>query len=300
MNSFGNLLRLTTFGESHGVAVGGVLDGFPAGVDVDMLFIQSEVNRRRPGQSIIGYSPRKEDDNVQLLSGVFEGKTLGTPIAFIISNNDKRSDDYELFKDVYRPGHADFTYQEKYGIRDYRGGGRASARETVCRVVAGAFAKLALKKVGIEISAAISNEKELKQRISEAIKDIDTCGGIVSCRIKGCPAGLGEPIYDKVQAALASAMLSINAVKGFEYGEGFAAAEMRGSEHNVAQTGGMLGGITDGTDITFKVAFKPIPSLGREMKGRHDVCAAPRAVPIVEAMAALVILDFYLIRKSQL
>lgn len=299
MNTFGNLLRLTTFGESHGVAVGGVIDGFPSGVDIDMDFIQAEVDRRRPGHGL-GATTRHEDDKVQILSGVFEGKSLGTPIAFIIMNNDQHSEDYELFRDVYRPGHADYTYQMKYGIRDYRGGGRASARETVCRVVAGAFAKLVLRDLKIEVHAEVENAEELSTRIRQAIDDVDTCGGVVSCVIKGCPIGLGEPIYGKLSAVLAEAMLSINAVKGFEYGEGFAAAGMRGSEHNAARSGGILGGISNGEDINFRVAFKPIPSLGREMKGRHDVCAAPRAVPIVEAMAALVILDFYMLNNQVL
>lgn len=299
MNTFGNLLRLTTFGESHGVAVGGVIDGFPSGVDIDMDFIQAEVDRRRPGHGL-GATTRHEDDKVQILSGVFEGKSLGTPIAFIIMNNDQHSEDYELFRDVYRPGHADYTYQMKYGIRDYRGGGRASARETVCRVVAGAFAKLVLRDLKIEVHAEVENAEELSTRIRQAIDDVDTCGGVVSCVIKGCPIGLGEPIYGKLSAVLAEAMLSINAVKGFEYGEGFAAAGMRGSEHNAARSGGILGGISNGEDINFRVAFKPIPTLGREMKGRHDVCAAPRAVPIVEAMAALVILDFYMLNNQVL
>ena len=299
MNTFGNLLRLTTFGESHGVAVGGVIDGFPSGVDIDMDLIQAEVDRRRPGHGL-GATTRHEDDKVQILSGVFEGKSLGTPIAFIIMNNDQHSEDYELFRDVYRPGHADYTYQMKYGIRDYRGGGRASARETVCRVVAGAFAKLVLRDLKIEVHAEVENAEELSTRIRQAIDDVDTCGGVVSCVIKGCPVGLGEPIYGKLSAVLAEAMLSINAVKGFEYGEGFAAAGMRGSEHNAARSGGILGGISNGEDINFRVAFKPIPSLGREMKGRHDVCAAPRAVPIVEAMAALVILDFYMLNNQVL
>ena len=296
MNTFGNILTLTTFGESHGVAVGGVIDGFPSGIDIDLDFIQSEVDRRRAGHTL-GTTTRMEDDKVQILSGIFEGKSLGTPIAFIIMNNDHHSEDYELFRDVFRPGHADYTYQMKYGIRDYRGGGRASARETVCRVVAGAFAKLVLKSLDIEIKAEVEDEETLTRRIKEAIDDVDTCGGVVSCVIKGCPVGLGEPIYGKLHAALGEAMLSINAVKGFEYGEGFASAGMRGSEHNFARSGGILGGISDGTDINFRVAFKPIPSLGRELKGRHDVCAAPRAVPIVEAMAALVILDYYLINS---
>ena len=296
MNTFGNILKLTTFGESHGVAMGGVIDGFPSGVEVDMDFIQSEVNRRSPGKGI-GVSPRKEEDKVEVLSGVFEGKTTGTPIAFIIQNKDHHSEDYELFRDVFRPGHADFTYQIKYGIRDYRGGGRASARETVCRVVAGAFAKLVLRDRGIEIKAEVEDEERLMERIREAIADIDTCGGVVSCVIKGCPIGLGEPVFGKLHAALGGAMLTINAVKGFEYGEGFAAAEMRGSEHNAARSGGILGGISNGEDINFRVAFKPIPTLGSEMKGRHDVCAAIRAVPIVEAMAALVILDYYMINE---
>ncbi|MCQ2128059.1 MAG: chorismate synthase [Bacteroidaceae bacterium] len=299
MNTFGNVLTLTTFGESHGVAVGGVIDGFPSGIDIDLNFIQNEVNRRRPGD-ILGATTRREDDQVQILSGVFEGKSLGTPIAFIIENKDHRSADYELFRDVFRPGHADYTYQVKYGIRDYRGGGRASARETVCRVVAGAFAKLVLKDLNIEIHAEVEDEEQLMQRIREAIADIDTCGGVVKCVIKGCPVGLGEPVYGKLHAALGEAMLSINAVKGFEYGEGFAAADMRGSEHNAARSGGILGGISNGEDINFRVAFKPIPSLGREMKCRHDVCAAPRAVPIVEAMAAIVILDYYLLNNREI
>ena len=291
MNTFGNIFRLTTFGESHGPVVGGVIDGMPPMVDIDMDFIQREVDRRRPGQGI-GTTQRHEDDRVEVLSGVFEGKSTGHPIAFVIRNNDVRSGDYEALKDVFRTGHADATYQQKYGIRDYRGGGRASARETVCRVVGGAFAKLVLRQHGIEISAEVENEELLRQRIAEAQRDGDTVGGVIRCVVRHCPAGLGEPIYGKLHAALGAAMLSINAVKGFEYGEGFRAAEMRGSEHNKADQGGILGGISNGDDITMRIAFKPIATLMKEVKGRHDVCPVPRAVPIVEAMAAMVILDY--------
>ncbi len=297
MNTIGNILRLTTFGESHGPCIGGVIDGFPVGIQIDMNFVQEEVSKRRSAQDPFA-SARKEDDIVEILSGVFEGMSTGAPIAFIVQNNDTRPQDYEKIKDYFRPGHADATYQAKYGIRDYRGGGRASARETVVRVAAGAMAKLVLRKHNISISACIENEERLRLRIQKAWYEGDTCGGIITCNIKGCPSGLGEPLYGKLHAALGGAMLSINAVKGFEYGEGFAAAEMSGSQHNIARQGGILGGISNGEDINFRIAFKPIPTLGKDVEGRHDVCAVPRALPIVEAMAALVILDYLIIAKS--
>lgn len=296
MNTIGNILRLTTFGESHGACIGAVLDGYPAGIEIDMDFVQAEVDRRRAAHNPFS-TPRDEDDRVELLSGTFEGKSTGAPIAFIVRNNDTHSQDYEGLKDTFRAGHADYTYQEKYGIRDYRGGGRASARETVVRVAAGAFAKLVLNQHGIEIKASIEDEERLNFRMEQAWYEGDTCGGVISCIIKGCPAGLGEPLYGKLHAALGAAMLSINAVKGFEYGEGFAAAAMSGSQHNAARQGGILGGISNGEDINFRVAFKPIPTLGKDVEGRHDVCAVPRAVPIVEAMAALVVLDYLLLKR---
>lgn len=296
MNTIGNILRLTTFGESHGACIGAVLDGYPAGIEIDIDFVQAEVDRRRAAHNPFS-TPRDEDDRVELLSGTFEGKSTGAPIAFIVRNNDTHSQDYEGLKDTFRVGHADYTYQEKYGIRDYRGGGRASARETVVRVAAGAFAKLVLCQHGIEIKASIEDEERLNFRMEQAWYEGDTCGGVISCIIKGCPAGLGEPLYGKLHAALGAAMLSINAVKGFEYGEGFAAATMSGSQHNAARQGGILGGISNGEDINFRVAFKPIPTLGKDVEGRHDVCAVPRAVPIVEAMAALVILDYLLLKR---
>ncbi|MBQ0062401.1 MAG: chorismate synthase [Prevotella sp.] len=296
MNTIGNILRLTTFGESHGACIGAVLDGYPAGIEIDMDFVQAEVDRRRAAHNPFS-TPRDEDDRVELLSGMFEGKSTGAPLAFIVRNNDTHPQDYEGLKDMFRPGHADYTYQEKYGIRDYRGGGRASARETVVRVAAGAFAKLVLCQHGIEIKASIEDEERLNFRMEQAWYEGDTCGGVISCIIKGCPAGLGEPLYGKLHAALGAAMLSINAVKGFEYGEGFAAATMSGSQHNAARQGGILGGISNGEDINFRVAFKPIPTLGKDVEGRHDVCAVPRAVPIVEAMAALVVLDYLLLKR---
>ena len=296
MNTIGNILRLTTFGESHGACIGAVLDGYPAGIEIDMDFVQAEVDRRRAAHNPFS-TPRDEDDRVELLSGTFEGKSTGAPLAFIVRNNDTHPQDYEGLKDMFRPGHADYTYQEKYGIRDYRGGGRASARETVVRVAAGAFAKLVLCQHGIEIKASIEDEERLNFRMEQAWYEGDTCGGVISCIIKGCPAGLGEPLYGKLHAALGAAMLSINAVKGFEYGEGFAAAAMSGSQHNAARQGGILGGISNGEDINFRVAFKPIPTLGKDVEGRHDVCAVPRAVPIVEAMAALVVLDYLLLKR---
>lgn len=353
-NVFGNILTLTTYGESHGTAIGGVIDGFPSGIDVDIDFIQTELNRRRPGQSKIT-TGRNEADKVEILSGTFEGKTTGCPIGFIIKNSDQHSDDYDNMRNVFRPSHADFTYEMKYGIRDHRGGGRSSARETVARCVGGAFAKLALKKYGITINAftsqvgniclekpytfydiALAETNSVRcpdSKIARAMEDLienvkaegDTIGGIVSCVIKGCPAGLGEPAFNKLQSMLAGAMMSINAAKGFEYGEGFASACRKGSELNdlftnkngkiTTQTnhsGGIQGGISNGQDIYFRVAFKPVATLLREQttvdkdgnattlktKGRHDPCVLPRAVPIVEAMAAMVILDAIMMDKT--
>lgn len=353
-NVFGNILTLTTYGESHGPAIGGVIDGFPAGISVDTDFIQAELNRRRPGQSKIT-TGRNEADKVEILSGVFEGKTTGCPIGFVVKNSDQHSSDYENIRNVYRPSHADYTYEMKYGIRDYRGGGRSSARETVARCVGGAFAKLALKKYGITINAftsqvgEISLEKDytnydlaivetnavrcpdngiakVMEVLIENIKaEGDTIGGMVSCVIRGCPVGLGEPAFSKLQSMLAGAMMSINAAKGFEYGDGFDSARKKGSELNdlftskdgkidtlTNHSGGIQGGISNGQDIFFKVAFKPVATLLREQatvdkngnattlkaKGRHDPCVVPRAVPIVEAMAAMVILDAIMMGKS--
>ena len=352
-NTFGTLFRLTSFGESHGKAVGGVIEGVMPGIEFDEKFIQSELNRRKPGQSDIT-TPRAEDDKVEFLSGVFEGKTTGTPIGFLIWNKDQRSKDYSNIKDVYRPSHADFTYQEKYGIRDYRGGGRASARETIARVVAGAVAKLMLKKYGVTINAYTSSvgpvkiektysELDLSETeknivrcpdpvtaekmiayIDEVRKEKDSVGGVISCVVKNVPVGLGEPVFGKLHSELGRAMLSINAVKGFEYGLGFGAAKMKGSQHNdefymngdkvqtrTNNAGGILGGISSGEDIYFNVAFKPVATIlkeqhtvtmdGREVtstvKGRHDPCVLPRAVPIVEAMAAMVLADMVLYNK---
>jgi chorismate synthase len=361
-NSFGQIFRITTFGESHGEAIGVIIDGCPAQLTVDLEYIQSELDKRRPGQSKIT-TQRKESDTVKILSGVFEGKTTGTPIAMLIPNEDQRSKDYTHNVDVFRPSHADYTYQTKYGIRDHRGGGRSSARETATRVAAGALAKLLLKTQGIEIFAHVSsvgkinapevtinNEKEfidereknivrcVDQATAEEMinyidsirKQGDTVGGKVSCYIKNCPVGLGEPVFDKLHADLGKAMLSINAVHGFEYGSGFAGSEMRGSEHNdifVSLTpalsegdgekrietltnfsGGIQGGISNGMPIEFKVAFKPVATIMHSQatidsegnaaeisgKGRHDPCVVPRAVPIVEAMAALVLADHWL------
>lgn len=351
MNSFGTLYRLTSFGESHGTAIGGVIDGMPAGIPVDMELLQNEMSRRRPGQSAIT-SSRKETDNVEILSGVFEGQTTGCPIGFIVRNTNARSNDYEELRNILRPSHSDYTYSIKYGIRDFRGGGRASARETITRCVAGAFAKMALCQVGIQIKAYTSQighlylendythydlskvednavrcpdakkASEMERLIKKIKKEGDSIGGIITGVITGAPAGLGEPVFDKLQSALASAMFSINAVKGFEYGSGFAGCCQRGSEQNdifipdgngnittrTNNSGGIQGGITNGQDITFRVAFKPVPTLMQEQetmtlegktikykaKGRHDPCILPRAVPIVEAMAAITILDFYL------
>ena len=358
-NSFGQLFRITTFGESHGVAIGVIIDGCPAQLDIDMDFIQSELDKRKPGQSKIT-TQRKESDTVQVLSGIFEGKSTGTPIALLIPNEDQRSKDYGHNVDVYRPSHADYVYDAKYGIRDHRGGGRSSARETAARVAAGAIAKLFLKQQGIEIFAHVTavgtieapnlesddltallhtreenivrcadpaTAHEMIEFIDSVRKDGDTVGGKISCVIKGCPAGLGEPVFDKLHADLGKAMLSINAVHGFEYGSGFAGSELRGSQHNdipqpkaadskVFKTttnfaGGILGGISNGMDITFKVAFKPVATIMHNQqtinaageaaeikgKGRHDRCVVPRAVVIVEAMAALVLADQFLKNK---
>ncbi|WP_111307519.1 chorismate synthase [Confluentibacter sediminis] len=347
-NSFGKLFNLTTFGESHGMALGGVIDGCPSGLDIDVEAIQNELDRRKPGQSEI-VTQRKEPDTVKFLSGIFEGKTTGTSIGFIIENANQKSKDYSHIKDVYRPSHADYTYDKKYGVRDYRGGGRSSARETVCRVVAGAIAKQLLKDVKIyayvssvgdislnkplnelDFSLTESNmvrcpDTETAERMIERIKEIrkegDTIGGTVGCVIKNVPIGLGEPVFDKLHAELGKAMLSINAVKGFEYGSGFEGSKMKGSEHNdifnadgstkTNLSGGIQGGISNGMDIYFNVAFKPVATIMQNQetidnqghvvemhgKGRHDPCVVPRAVPIVEAMAALVLADFYLINK---
>lgn len=347
-NSFGTLFKLTTFGESHGEAIGGVIDGCPAGIEIDLEEIQKEMARRKPGQSAI-VTQRKESDTVKILSGVFEGKTTGTPIGFIIENDNQKSKDYSHIKDVYRPSHADYTYDQKYGNRDYRGGGRSSARETACRVAAGAIAKQLLKDIRITAYTSAVGEIKLEkdyreldfneiennavrcpdggmaQKMESYVREIrsqgDTVGGVVECVITNVPAGLGEPVFDKLHAKLGQAMLSINAVKGFEYGSGFKGAELKGSEHNdlfnedgSTQTnlsGGIQGGISNGMDIYFKVAFKPVATIMQKQdtinsqgemvemqgKGRHDPCVVPRAVPIVEAMAALVLADFYLLNK---
>lgn len=354
-NTFGNIFKLTTFGESHGPGIGGIIDGMPAGITVDLDFLQSELNRRRPGQSALT-TDRKEADKVELLSGIFEGKTTGCPIGFLVRNENQHSNDYDNMRDVFRPSHADFTYQTKYGIRDHRGGGRTSARETIARVVGGAFAKMVLQQKGIHITAYTSqvgnialsgnyhdydfNEiernpvrcpdaakaAEMAQLIAEVKSQGDTIGGIISCVIKGCPIGLGEPVFGKLHAQLGAAMLSINAVKGFEYGEGFAGVTARGSEQNdlfqpdgkggittlTNHSGGIQGGLSNGQDIFFRVAFKPVATLLREQstvnkqgqstllkaRGRHDPCVLPRAVPIVEAMAAMVILDNYMLNNT--
>lgn len=350
-SSFGTLFRLTTFGESHGVAMGGVIDGAPAGLEVDFGAVQLDLDRRKPGQSAI-VTQRKEEDKVEFLSGIFEGKTTGSPIGFIIRNSDQKSADYEHLRDTYRPSHADFTWDRKFGIRDHRGGGRSSARETISRVVAGALAKQYLAKLGVEIDAWVDqvggvkwmgewkNElrnvrdsnpvyapdaavaEEMESLIREVRKDGDTVGGCISCRISGLPAGLGEPVFDKFHAELGKAMLSINAVKGFEFGSGFNAIEMRGSQHNdiflqggqtqTNHSGGVQGGITNGMPVNFRVAFKPVATIVPEQqtidsslkqttvsgKGRHDACVVPRAVVIVEAMAALVAMDFWLRNKT--
>ena len=323
MNTLGKILTLTTFGESHGPAMGGVLDGMPAGVNIDMDALQRFVDRRRTGQTA-GSSTRDEQDRVEVLSGIWQGKTLGTPIGFIVRNTDARSADYDDIARCYRPNHADFTWEKKYGLRDPRGGGRTSARETVARVVAGGIALQALNKLGITIEAAPCpvDTAELQRAMAEG----DTLGGIIECTVKGAPAGLGEPLFGKLHAQLAAAMMSIPSVHGFEYGDGFELAAKRGSEVTdlferradgsigtlTNHSGGIQGGISNGEDIVMRIAFKPVPTLMREVptvdregnpvtlqpRGRHDVCVVPRAVPIVEAMAALVILDNYLIKKT--
>ena len=382
MNSFGTIFRLTTFGESHGEAIGGVVDGMPAGIDIDVDFIQAELKRRRPGQSKITTS-RQEPDQVELLSGIFEGKSTGCPIGFIVRNTNQHSQDYENMRNVFRPSHADYTYFKKYGIRDHRGGGRSSARITISRCVGGALAKLVLRQLGISIQAYTSQvgdialerdyhrydlsltetnavrcpdaEKaaEMEALITKVKGEGDTIGGVITCVIKGCPAGLGEPEFGKLHAALGAAMLSINAVKGFEYGEGFAGVTMRGSEQNDIfipaasessesshishlspltipeqssptrslshlstksnHSGGIQGGISNGQDIYFRVAFKPVATLLMEQdtvdiegnptkltaKGRHDPCVLPRAVPVVEAMAAMTILDHFMLHQGK-
>ena len=353
-NTYGKKLTITTFGESHGKAIGVTIDGCPAGLVIDEEFIQSELDRRKPGQSKIT-TQRKEGDKAEILSGVFEGKSTGTPIAIVIYNEDQKSKDYSHISNKFRPSHADYTYHEKYGVRDYRGGGRSSARETAARVAAGAVAKLFLKQLGVQINAYVSQAGNIKlekpyteldfsktennivrcpdqqianemiRLIDQVRKNQDTIGGVVTCVIQGTPVGLGEPVFDKLHAELGKAMLSINAVKGFEYGSGFEGVKMLGSEHNdlfeqqdgnvkthTNHSGGIQGGISNGQDIYFKVAFKPVATIMQDQesidtdgnktivsgKGRHDPCVVPRAVPIVEAMAALVIADYYLLNKS--
>ena len=355
-NSYGQAFKITTFGESHGRGIGVIIDGCPAGIELDYTFIQNELTRRKPGQSKIT-TQRKEDDEFEIISGVFEDKTTGTPLTIVIWNADQRSKDYSHIADKFRPSHADYTYEKKYGIRDYRGGGRSSARETAARVAAGAIAKLALKQLGVMSYAYVSQVGPLKldkshteldlsqidsnivrcpdssiadqmiELIDETRKNRDTIGGVVTGVITGTPVGLGEPVFDKLHAELGKAMLSINAVKGFEYGSGFDGVEMLGSQHNDAfytdekggvrtrtnRSGGVQGGISNGEDIYFRVAFKPVATIMDDQesvdkegnavtvsgKGRHDPCVVTRAVPIVEAMSAMVILDFYLRNKSR-
>lgn len=353
-NSIGQIFRVTTFGESHGEMIGVVIDGCPAGLEIDEAFVQKQLDRRKPGQSKIT-TQRKEADQVRFVSGVFEGKTTGAPIAALIQNEDQRSKDYAHIADQYRPSHADFTYDKKYGHRDYRGGGRSSARETAARVIAGSVARLLLRQSGVEISAYVSqvgnlrlekspDELDLAQAETNMIrcpdadtaskmisliesvrKDGDTIGGVITCIIRGCPVGLGEPVFDRLHADLGKAMLSINAVKGFEYGSGFAGVELRGSQHNdqfvheggkiktiTNHSGGIQGGISNGMPIEFRVAFKPVATLMRpqasvdkagnavtvEGRGRHDPCVVPRAVPIVESMAAIILADHLLRNRS--
>lgn len=352
-NTIGKLFTFTSFGESHGKGIGGIIDGCPAGIALDEIFVQSELDRRKPGQSAIA-TPRKEDDKVEYLSGIFEGKTTGAPIAFVIWNQNQHSKDYDHLKDIYRPSHADYTYQQKYGIRDYRGGGRSSARETAARVVAGAIAKLVLKEKNISISAFTSQvghiamtetvdqadlsliesnivrcpQQEVAERMIEYISELkksgDSIGGIISCVIKGLPVGLGEPIFDKLQARLAAAMLSINASHGFDYGRGFDGVSLKGSEMNDSfvnkndkistntnNSGGVQGGISNGEDVFFRVLFKPVATISKlqntvdihsnevelKARGRHDPCVLPRAVPIVEAMAAITLVDLFLTKS---
>ncbi|MCU0400427.1 MAG: chorismate synthase [Algoriphagus sp.] len=353
-NSFGRLFRITTFGESHGKALGAIVEGCPAGLEIDEEKIRLEMQRRKPGQSKIT-TQRKEEDEIEILSGVFEGKSTGTPIGIVIKNADQKSKDYSHIADKFRPSHADYTYFEKYGIRDYRGGGRSSARETAARVAGGAIAKQFLATKGIQIQAYVSQvgdltlqktytslnldlaednivrcpDPEMADQMIALIDSVrlerDTIGGVVSCVIKNCPPGLGEPVFDRLHAELGKAMLSINAVKGFEYGSGFEGVKMRGSQHNDSivneagkihtttnHSGGIQGGISNGEDIYFRVAFKPVATIMQDQesvneageavtvsgKGRHDPCVVPRAVPIVEAMAALVLADFLLISKT--
>jgi chorismate synthase len=354
MNSYGKIFRITTFGESHGTAVGVVIDGCPSGLVIDMDFVQAELDRRRPGQSKIT-TQRQEGDKIEVLSGIFEGKTQGVPITLAVWNEDQRSKDYSHIADKFRPSHADYTYQMKYGTRDYRGGGRSSARETLARVAAGAIAKQFLATLGVRIIAYVSQVGDIQlgedysefdfseiennivrcplptvaeqmiRLIDETRKNRDTIGGVVTCIIEGTPVGLGEPVFDKLHAELGKAMLSINAVKGFEYGSGFNGVKMYGSQHNdifyttedgiiktkTNYSGGIQGGISNGEDIYFRVAFKPVATIMQDQesintegeivtvsgKGRHDPCVVPRAVPIVEAMAALVLADFYLRNK---
>lgn len=355
MNTFGNFFRLTSFGESHGPGVGGVIDGFPAGVKIDFDFLQQELNRRRPGQSLLT-TPRKELDKVEILSGVYNGVSTGCPIGFLVRNENQHSSDYDNLAQLFRPSHADYVYHKKYGIRDHRGGGRSSARETIARCVGGAFAKMALRNKGIVVTAYTSQvghlslDKDYLQydfseieknpvRCPDAVKaeefisliqevkaEGDTIGGVITCVIQGCPIGLGEPVFGKLHAALGAAMLSINAVKGFEYGSGFSGVSERSSQQNDAfvldeqgkirtrtnRSGGIQGGISNGEDIYFRVAFKPVATLLKEQdtvnvdgnpttftaRGRHDACVLPRAVPVVEAMAAMTILDYLLLAQS--
>ena len=333
MNTIGKILTLTTFGESHGPAMGGILDGFPAGVDIDLDELQRFVDRRRTGQTA-GSSTRGEKDRVEVLSGIWQGQTLGTPIGFLIRNNDARSADYEEIAKCYRPNHADYTWEAKYGIRDPRGGGRASARETVARVVAGGIALQALKTIGISVTARVEQVgplhgvavEEQERLIAQAAAAGDSLGGIISCTVHGVPVGLGEPLFGKLHAQLAAAMMSIPSVHGFEYGDGFEMTAKRGSEMMdrfvrredgtigtvTNHSGGIQGGISNGEDIVMRIAFKPVPTLMQEVptidrdgnpvtlqpRGRHDACVLSRALPIVESMAALVILDNYLIRKT--
>lgn len=353
-NSFGNLFKITTFGESHGNALGVIIDGFPSNVEIDLDFVQSELDRRKPGQSKIT-TQRKEEDVLEVLSGIFENKSTGMPISIMVKNKDQRSKDYSHISEKYRPSHADYTYQEKYGIRDYRGGGRSSARETLSRVIAGAFAKILLKKYSIEIYAYVSQvghikldksykeldlskiednivrcpdpvlAEEMISYIDEIRKEGDTIGGIITCVVKNVPVGLGEPVFDKLHADLSKAIMSINAVKGFEYGSGFDCVNMKGSEHNdifvnengkiktkTNFSGGIQGGISNGEDIYFRAAFKPVATIMKNQetidqkgntteiqgKGRHDPCVLPRAVPIVESMTALVLADHLLRQKA--
>ena len=352
-NTIGKLFTFTSFGESHGKGIGGIIDGCPAGILLDETFIQQELDRRKPGQSSIA-TPRKEDDKVEFLSGIFDGKTTGTPISFVIWNQNQHSKDYDHLKEIYRPSHADYTYQQKYGIRDHRGGGRSSARETAGRVVAGAVAKLVLKSMGVSINAYTSQVGPIAMSLSmdevdlskietnivrcpqtevadkmidyihELKKEGDSTGGIISCIVKGVPLGWGEPIFDKLQARLAAAMLSINASHGFDYGKGFEGVALKGSEMNdpfvkegdkistrTNNSGGIQGGISNGQDIYFRVLFKPVATISKkqdtldihsneielEARGRHDPCVLPRAVPVVEAMAAITLLDMYLSAK---